>query len=235
MSRSTNYRILRFIPRTEYGPAAQIMIPSQTSMAGDTVAFVTSLDEFNNCICPNAGLHWWAQAGHVIGLAPNGVTYTQPEMYIEANGNSYTFQPIASASWSTYHTFQVWISPTTGAANFAIDESQVATVSMPLDFNQGGQVTNFLEVHQSSDCCDVSTGFWNALQYYECGFIGQPCWQSWDCGLNCKVVAVSTPPYYVQSNSKTSFNVYTDPNGSRGGVCYGNRAGGIGCPTALVS
>ena len=196
-------------------------IYSQSVFPSDTLAVMKSLDEY-----PSSGGHWWAQTGYVIGVAPNGVTYSLPELYVETNGNTYSFQPIASTNWNTLHTFQVWISPTTGAANFAIDGNQVAVVGMPLNFNQGGRVNDFLEVHQSNgnyDLCSTSNysfcGRWHNLQFYECGIVGQSCWNSWNCGGNCRVYAISTPPYYLVIGSVTDFSATynADPPG---GGCY---------------
>src|SRR3989442_7362799 len=75
-------------PRTEYGTGATIIIPNQTALPGDSVSFWTSLDEYPTGAGIPSGTHWWAQAGYIIGTR-DGVTYAQPELYIETNGNSY--------------------------------------------------------------------------------------------------------------------------------------------------
>jgi hypothetical protein len=211
------YRLCDFFcnPRTEYGTGATIIIPNQTTLPGDSVSFWTGLDEYPTGAGIPSGTHWWAQAGYIIGTR-DGVTYAQPEMYIETNGNSYSFQTAGQANWNTYHTFQIWISPTTGAANFIMDGNQIAVVSMPSNFNSGGSVTNFLEVHRSGGSFDQSTGSWSNLEYYECWIVGQSCWNSWNCS-NCGAAAVSTYPYYVDSHSLTSFGVWTNVGGSIGG------------------
>ncbi|HVH15721.1 MAG TPA: hypothetical protein VNA15_08400 [Candidatus Angelobacter sp.] len=196
----------------EYGTSGVIYVSSSTSLLnGDTIAFWTSVD--NYC----CGAHWWAQAGLILGIAPNGVTYTQPEMYIEANGTSYTFMPIGPASWNSNHLFQVWINPSNGYANFAIDGGPTITIAMPNNFNSGGVIRDYAEVHQNGSCCDLVFGSWGGLQFYQCGFILNSCWNSWNTCCSYAAAVVSVPPYYAESRSVTNFDVATQTSSGLGG------------------
>lgn len=204
---------------TVYGTSSFIQIPNQqTVLPGDEIAYLTSLDEWPTDLGISAGTHWWAQAGIVLGSAPNNVNYAQPELYVEANGNSYTFLPIGPANWATWYKFEILVSPTNGAANFAIDGQQVSTIGMPLNFNSGGQASDMLEVHQTSSCCNTAYGTWSNLQTYSCWTIFTSCWNSWDCcPITAGVLAVSVPPYYINPVSLTQFNAYTARGAGGGG------------------
>lgn len=187
-------------------------LSSNALPSGDLLAFWTGIDVYVN------SNHYWVQAGYVLGTAPNGITYAQLEEYVESNGNTYSFQAIASVAWGTDHTFQLWFSCTSCTQTYVtvkIDGSQVAVIQMPSGFSfNGGVIDNIFEGHEAG-CCDKAFGVFSNLQYYGCGQYANQ-WCSWGANGTGDSVSI-TSPYGVDATSTTQFGIYMITSGTTGG------------------
>ena len=167
--------------------ASATIIPSfgQVNNPSDSMVYATSLDEYGSDGLPQ----WWAQAGFIVGNAPNGAYYSQPEFYFEAQGvvnnltatfpNQYDFQTITpgyAPGFASPSLFQVFIIPGSSSVEFDLNGARVYVVNMVQGFTAGGTPENVFEVHQYGPQVDPGIGSWELNGYFSnsagCGYTG---------------------------------------------------------------